>query len=178
MKTICFYACFAMIIFWASPVFSQDMYVFPNKGQSQETMEKDKYQCYQWAKQQTGFDPSQPQYTTQVNTQRQGDVVRGAARGALVGAVAQATRRTGVVVRVLVTGRAAALVDARAGNTPVGTHYRRVAKHAVTGERACDRQDGAGCLVHGATLAPCRSGHRGFSDSRAAGLLGLDEALL
>ena len=79
--------CIIALIFTAYPVLSQQVYIFPNKGQSQETMESDKYQCYQWAKQQTGFDPSQPQYTTQVNTQRQGDVVRGAARGALVGAV-------------------------------------------------------------------------------------------
>ncbi len=77
----------AALIFTASPVLSQDIYVFPNKGQSQQTMESDKYQCYQWAKQQTGFDPSQPQYTTQVNTQRQGEVVGGAAKGALLGAV-------------------------------------------------------------------------------------------
>ena len=75
------------VIFTAYPVLSQQVYIFPNKGQSQETMESDKYQCYQWARQQTGFDPSQPQYTTQVDTAPRGDAVRGAARGALVGAV-------------------------------------------------------------------------------------------
>ncbi|GAB63029.1 MAG: glycine zipper family protein [Candidatus Jettenia sp.] len=31
--------------------------IYPAKGQSQEQMEKDKYECYSWAKQQTGFDP-------------------------------------------------------------------------------------------------------------------------
>jgi hypothetical protein len=46
------------------PAFADDLYVFPSKGQSQEQMERDKYDCYQWAKRQTGFDPMQrPQAT-------------------------------------------------------------------------------------------------------------------
>jgi uncharacterized protein YcfJ len=53
-------------------------------------MEKDKYDCYSWAKQQTGFDPMQPQATQAPSPQPQqpsGERVRGAARGAAVGAV-------------------------------------------------------------------------------------------
>ena len=34
-----------------------DVLVYPAKGQSQDQMEKDKYECYNWAKQETGFDP-------------------------------------------------------------------------------------------------------------------------
>jgi len=33
--------------------------IYPAKGQSQQQMEKDKYECYTWAKGQTGFDPMQ-----------------------------------------------------------------------------------------------------------------------
>jgi len=71
--------------------FGQDLIVFPAKGQTQEQMEKDKFDCYQWAKQQTGFDPMQSQPQAQAAPpQSQGPSgarIRGAARGAAVGAV-------------------------------------------------------------------------------------------
>ena len=41
----------------ANDVFADDMYVYPQKGQSNKQMEKDKYECYGWAKKKTGFDP-------------------------------------------------------------------------------------------------------------------------
>ena len=75
----------AMLV--ASSTFVQaDPYVYPAKGQSAEQMEKDKYQCYGWGKQQTGFDPMNPPVasTGQANT---GSVVGGAAKGAAGGAV-------------------------------------------------------------------------------------------
>ena len=61
-------------------------YVYPAKGQSAEQIEKDKYQCYGWGKQQTGYDPMNPPVATtgQANT---GSVVGGAAKGAAGGAV-------------------------------------------------------------------------------------------
>ena len=70
---------------------AQELVVFPAKGQSQEQMEKDKSDCYTWAKQQTGFDPMQPPQTAQAQPPQSqgpsGDRVRGAARGAAIGAV-------------------------------------------------------------------------------------------
>ena len=79
-------ACMALLV---APAVASDLYIYPNKGQSNEQMEKDKYDCYNWAKQQTGFDPMQaptassppPQQTTS------GGVVRGAAGGAALGAI-------------------------------------------------------------------------------------------
>jgi len=72
-------------------VLGQDLIVFPAKGQTQEQMEKDKYECYGWAKQQTGFDPMQSQPTAQAapapSQGPQGERIKGAARGAAVGAV-------------------------------------------------------------------------------------------
>ena len=38
---------------------AQEMMIYPAKGQSQEQLDKDKYECYSWAKKQTGFDPMQ-----------------------------------------------------------------------------------------------------------------------
>lgn len=67
---------------------AQGLIIYPAKGQSQEQMEKDKFECHSWAKQQTGFDPmvasSVPQ---QPSAQSQGSVAGGAARGAAGGAL-------------------------------------------------------------------------------------------
>jgi hypothetical protein len=78
------------IILMAGTVLAQDLIVYPAKGQSQDQMEKDKFECYSWAKKQTGFDPMQtPQATAPPPQQeaQQGGVLRGGARGAAVGAV-------------------------------------------------------------------------------------------
>jgi len=61
--------------------------------QAIQQMEKDKFECYNWAKGETGFDPMQsPQSSTPPPTQttqsgRGGSVVRGAAVGGLAGSM-------------------------------------------------------------------------------------------
>ncbi len=72
----------------ADHAFAEDMYVYPQKGQSNEQMEKDKYECYGWAKKQTGFDPMEaPKASAPPPAQEapKGGVLRGGARGALGG---------------------------------------------------------------------------------------------
>ena len=67
-----------------------EMIVFPAKGQSNEQMEKDKFSCYGWAKQQSGFDPmALPTTSTPAPSQenKSGGVVRGALGGAALGAI-------------------------------------------------------------------------------------------
>jgi Glycine zipper len=80
-----------ILAFWVGLALAQELIVFPAKGQSQEQMEKDKYDCYTWAKQQTGFDPMQSQPPAQAAPAQsqgpQGERIKGAARGAAVGAV-------------------------------------------------------------------------------------------
>ena len=44
-------------VFIAETAVAQDLMIYPAKGQSQDQMEKDKFECYSWAKGQTGFDP-------------------------------------------------------------------------------------------------------------------------
>ena len=65
---------------------AQDAYVYPSKGQNADQAEKDKRECATWARQQSGYDPSQP-VTVAGAPQQQGQVARGAGRGAAVGAV-------------------------------------------------------------------------------------------
>lgn len=84
------------IVFLALPVGQaaaqqqQDFIIYPAKGQSQQQTEQDKFQCYEWAKQQTGFDPmamptasSPPPPDSQASTG--GGMVKGGAAGALAG---------------------------------------------------------------------------------------------
>ncbi len=72
----------------ASPTFAAEPIIYPAKGQSKELMEKDKYSCYSWAKEQTKFDPMQaPAPSAAAATKPQGGAVSGAAKGAAVGAV-------------------------------------------------------------------------------------------
>jgi hypothetical protein len=82
-----------LITFIAGPTLAQELIIYPSQGQSQDQMEKDKFECYSWAKQQTGFDPMQQPTASQPLPQqeaKQGGVVRGAARGAAVGVAAGA----------------------------------------------------------------------------------------
>jgi len=79
-----------LVVFFTGPVTGQNLVIYPAKGQSQQQMDKDKAECYSWAKQQTGFDPLQAGSGQQPPPSQPagGERVRGAARGAGGGAVA------------------------------------------------------------------------------------------
>jgi hypothetical protein len=42
------------------PANADDLYVYPQNGQSADQQARDKYECHRWAFSQTGFDPTQP----------------------------------------------------------------------------------------------------------------------
>ena len=76
----------------------------PAKGQSQDQMEKDKFSCYQWARNETGFDPmKQPTASSPPPQQqaRSGGAAKGAAVGAGAGAI---VKRSGSRSRGAATG--------------------------------------------------------------------------
>ena len=62
--------------------------VFPANEQDQETQDLDEFQCYKWAKEQTGINPLNPPeiQAEQVDRSADGRAVRGAAGGAAAGA--------------------------------------------------------------------------------------------
>ena len=70
----------------ASLAAAQNMYVYPQKGQSASQQQKDESECNTWAQQQTGYNPMASTHQVQEEMPR-GGAVRGAARGAAVGAV-------------------------------------------------------------------------------------------
>ncbi len=79
------------------PMIKQDLatevYYYPLRGQSVEQQDRDRFECYLWAKDQTGFDPSYPylaphQRTYVVPDPEPGrDLVAGAFTGAVLGAM-------------------------------------------------------------------------------------------
>jgi hypothetical protein len=58
--------------------------IYPQRGQSAQQQQQDRFECHQFAVQQTGFDPTMGAAQTQAPTT---GTVRGAARGAAVGAI-------------------------------------------------------------------------------------------
>jgi hypothetical protein len=39
---------------------SEEIYVYPRNGQSEEQQATDRYECHRWAVERTGFDPTRP----------------------------------------------------------------------------------------------------------------------
>lgn len=75
---------------------AQEQFYYPSKGQSEQQQEKDKYSCYEWAKGQTGFDPTAAPVATsprpsggggEGGANVLGGALLGAGGGAAVGAI-------------------------------------------------------------------------------------------
>ena len=78
---------FFLLIFSGASA-AQDMVVYPAQGQSNEQMEKDKFACYGWAKNQSGFDPMQMPTATSPPPSRDKKSVGGSAvAGGVAGGV-------------------------------------------------------------------------------------------
>ena len=71
---------------FAISAFAQEPYVYPQKGQDQATMQRDRSECLQWAQSQTGFNPAAAVQAAPA-APSSGHAVRGAARGAALGAI-------------------------------------------------------------------------------------------
>ena len=66
---------------------AQELYIYPSKGQSAARQDRDKYDCYNWAKGQTGFDPmAPPTARTPPPPSKHKSVAGGAIGGAMLGA--------------------------------------------------------------------------------------------
>ena len=64
------------------------VYIFHGEGQNQEQQDADEMTCFNWAKDQTGYDPLNPTqvYGAEVETGPDGSAIVGAAGGAAAGA--------------------------------------------------------------------------------------------
>jgi len=85
---MCIFLSFMLIFFSVGYAIGQELIIYPGKGQSNEQMEKDKFECYTWAKGQTGFDPMQVPTASAPPPEAEagkGGALKGAAGGALIG---------------------------------------------------------------------------------------------
>lgn len=75
------------------PLPSVTLYFYPIKGQSQEQQDRDRYECYQWAKMKSGYDPGEKQLAphqrivVQPATPPGADTAAGAMTGAVIGSI-------------------------------------------------------------------------------------------
>jgi hypothetical protein len=102
------FAITTMLLFSAGSAFANELYIYPAKGQSSEQQEKDKFECYTWARNDTGFDPMAVPTTTTAapSSQRSsGGAAKGALGGAALGAIfgssSKTTKRSAVAGGVL-----------------------------------------------------------------------------
>jgi len=75
-----------LIFFGSAAPGNGQAFVYPKEGQTKAQQEKDEFECYKWAQQQTGVNPAN-QGQTYAGYQGEGEVIRGAARGAALGAI-------------------------------------------------------------------------------------------
>lgn len=79
--------------------------VYPAKGQSAKQADQDRYECHDWAREQSGFDPTQvppPAPSTPAGaTQQTGAMARGAAGGAAVAELADRDAGKGAATGLL-----------------------------------------------------------------------------
>ena len=90
----------AVLCLLPGALLAQELMIYPAKGQSVEQQEQDKFQCYSFGKEQSGFDPMAPPTTSSAppaKEAKQGGLARGAVTGAvggaLVGAVTGNTKK-------------------------------------------------------------------------------------
>lgn len=86
-----------------------EMVIYPTKNQTREQQDKDNFECYGWAKQQSGFDPMAPPTASAPPPQQQapkGGAGRGALRGAAVGGIVDGSdgAKTGAAAGAVVGG--------------------------------------------------------------------------
>jgi len=99
----------------AGVAFAQDLVVYPAKGQSSEQTEKDKFECYSWAKGQTGFDPMQmPTASSPAPAKGDKSVAGGVVGGGVLGGVG------GAVIGGIASGKSGAKKGAAIGGLSGG----------------------------------------------------------
>jgi len=103
------------------------LFVYPGSGQDAARQSKDEDECYGWARQQTGIDPTAPPTAAATPEPQKGGAVRGAARGAAKGAAVGAVADNN---RVVDEGNLDAGEGAAAGAAAGAVKGRRAQKKA------------------------------------------------
>ena len=127
----------AMLVAPSAPPLAQDVYAYPNQGQSQEQQDKDQFECFNWSKQQSGFDPMAVPTASAPPPQDQSTgpgLLGGAAVGAGAGAIGGAIGGN--------TGKGAA-IGAAAGGLLGGLRSNRQKNNNQQARQDWERQQAA-----------------------------------
>lgn len=154
----------ALLLLLSGSALAQEMVIYPSQGQSNEQMEQDKFQCYTWSKNQSGFDPMALPTTSEPPPTKEapkGGVASGAVRGTLlggaVGAIAGSSKsdtRTGL--------KAGAATGALVGGMRRNDQVRRESQQRKDWERQQVNQYAQGRNNYNRAYAACMEG-RGYS---------------
>lgn len=141
-----------------SPAQTQ-VYFYPARGQNQARQDRDRYECYLWARKQTGFDPSDPDLAPHQRFNvvggpppGQGAAV-GAVTGAAVGAIASSPGHKG---EGAVVGAVAGAMIGAASETA----QRREAERRISAQRRAQLEQQA--ANYRRALTACLEG-RGYT---------------
>ncbi|MFB3924487.1 MAG: glycine zipper family protein [Syntrophales bacterium] len=148
----------------AKPPVTQ-IYFYPKAGQTPEQQDRDRYECYLWAVNQTGFDPSRPStppdYRVSVvpSPPPGHDTAIGAVAGALIGAVAAGPRHAagGAVIGAGAGAVAGAVSDAARQESAM-----RMEESYARQDRARNAQLEKKALEYRRAMSACLEG-RGYS---------------
>ena len=137
----------------AGPITATELYIYPNKGQSQEQQSRDRYECHLWAVQQTGYDPTKAQATQTPPSPSGGGALKGAAGGAALGAIG------GAIAGDAGTGAA---IGAATGGVFGGMRQRQQTKQHQQAQAQQSAQQSAAAGNYQRALSACLSG-RGYT---------------
>ena len=140
------------LIIYAGFAMAQNPIIYPAKGQSNEKMEQDKFQCYGWAKESSGHDPMQAAPSSQQSNES-GGVIRGGAKGAAGGAIIGAIAGD--------AGKGAA-IGAASGAAVGGVRQRRRRNQQNQANQQVQQQHSAARSGYDRAYAACLEG-RGYT---------------
>ena len=158
MKTIAMPAGLGLLI--ALPVAAQQRFFYPGQRQSPEQQSRDQSECHTWAVRRSSVDPANPPAPTVAAAPapaREGQVMRGAARGTGLGFVGGAM--AGEVAR---GGRIAAPTGALVGGFRQRDQATAQAERQAAGQQQYEARLAQQHDAYNRALAACMQG-RGYS---------------
>lgn len=130
-----------------------DPIIYPAQGQTNQQIEQDKYQCYSWAKNNSGFDPMNASTSAAPQSSSGGGAVGGAAKGAATGAIIGAIAGD--------AGKGAA-IGAASGGLMGGMRRRGAQKQQAQAQQQVQQQSNAARSEYDRAYSACLNG-RGYT---------------
>ena len=144
---------------------SPNVYFYPTRGQSTDQQDRDRYDCYLWARRQTGYDPSVPRRDGGPPVQVLAmpppghDTLTGAAAGAIIGAAVSDPWHSGEGTAI---GAVAGAVIGAAADASRQQTAQRIQEHTDAERNRAIAQSDAVVLDYRHAIQACL-GARGYT---------------